>query len=74
MKIQLVSCAHVNGLQFYDVLLSIDGKGFSLLPVLYSSIDYCWYVNLPDRLLYVTTLYSDLIQYLCGIIRELFNL
>lgn len=74
MKIQLVSCAHVNALQYYDVLITIDGKEFSLLPVLYSSIDYSWYVKLPDRPLFVTTLYSDLMQYLSTFVRELFNM
>lgn len=74
MKIELVSCAHVNGLRYYDVRFVIDGTEFTLVPVQYSTIDYCWYVKLPDRPLFVSALYSDLINYLCEIIRELFNL
>lgn len=74
MKIELVSCAHVNGLQYYDVHFVIDGAKFTLVPVQYSTIDYCWFVKLPDRPLFVTTLFSNLIDYLCKIIRELFKL
>lgn len=72
MKIELVSCAHVNGWQYYDVHCIIDGTEFTLVPVLYSTVEYCWYVKLPDRLLFISALYSDLIDYLCMIIRELF--
>lgn len=74
MKIELVSCTHVNGWKYYDVHLFIDGTEFTLVPVQYSTIDFCWYVKLPDRPLFVTVLFSDLINYLCNIIRELFKL
>lgn len=72
MKIELVSCAHVNGWQYYDVHFVIDGTEFTLVPVLYSTIDHLWYVKLPDRPLFISALYSDLIDYLCTIIRDLF--
>lgn len=74
MKIELVSCAHVNGLQYYDVHCVIDGKDFTIVAAMYSTYDYCWYVKLPDRPLFVSAFYCDLIDYLSNIIRELFNL
>lgn len=74
MKIELVSCAHVNGLQYYDAHCVIDGRDFSIVPVLYSINDVCWFVKLPDRPLFVTAFYCDLIDYLTNIIRERFNL
>lgn len=74
MTITLVSCAHVNGIQYYDVQLVIDGKEFTLVPVLYSTIDCCWVVKLPDRPLFSSPLYSELMSYLSTFVRELYNL
>lgn len=74
MKIELVSCAHVNGWQYYDVHLFIDGAEFTLVPVLYSTVEHSWYVKLPGRPLFVSALFSDLMDFLCEIIRDLFYL
>ena len=71
MKINLVFCSHVNGLLFYDVHCVIDGTEFTLIPVLYSTIDYHWYVKLPDRPFFASTLRSDLFEYICNLIREI---
>ena len=74
MKIELVFCERVNGFEYYDVHCEIDGKDFTIVPVMYSNDNYCWYVKLPDRPLFVSALYSNLINYICNIVRELFNL
>ena len=72
MVIKLVSCANVNGFQYYDVHLVIDGKEFVICPVLYSTANYRWFVKLPTYPLFETGLYSELINHLCYIVRELF--
>lgn len=74
MIIKLVSFSCVDNMQYYDAVICSNSIEFKLTDVYYDIKNHLWSVKFPNRPLFETILFCDLISYLSGYVRDLFYL
>lgn len=72
MLIKLVSYSCVDNMQYYDAVVSFPSVEFAITSVYYDVLNHVWSVKLPGKPLFETILFSNLMQYLTDVIRDLF--
>lgn len=72
MLIKLVSFSCVDNMQYYDAVVCFPSVEFTLTCVYYDVLNHLWSIKLPNKSLFETRSYNELISYLIDIIRELF--
>lgn len=72
MVIKLVSCSCVDNMQYYDAIISYPSVEFSLTSVYYNVRTHVWSVKFPDKPLFETVVFSELISYLTEFVRDMF--
>lgn len=72
MLIKLVSYSCVDNMQYYDAVVCFPSIEFTLTCVYYDVSNHLWFVKFPNRPLFETYSYCELISFLTGIIRDLF--
>ena len=72
MIIKLVSRSCVDNMQYYDAIVYSNDKEFFLTDVYYNVHAHVWFVKFPNRPLFKTILFSDVIKYLTEYLRDVF--
>lgn len=72
MIIKLVSCSCVDNMQYYDAVICSNSIELKLTNVYYDVLNHLWSIKFPNRPLFETILFSDLINYLTEYVRVLF--
>lgn len=72
MIIKLVSCSCVDNMQYYDAIICSNSIECKLTDVYYDVLNHIWSIKLPNKPLFETILFSDMINYLTEYVRDLF--
>lgn len=72
MIIKLVSCSCVGNMQYYDAVICSNCVEFKLTNVYYDVLNHVWSIKIPNKPLFETILFSDMINYLTEYVRDLF--
>ena len=72
MIIKLVSCSCVDNMQYYDAVICSNSIEFKLTNVYYDVRNHLWSIKFPNRPLFESILFSDMVNYLTEYIRDLF--
>lgn len=72
MIIKLVSRSCIDNMQYYDAIVCSNNNEIFLTDVYYNVRDHVWSVKFPNRLLFKTIFFSDVINYLTEYVRDLF--
>lgn len=72
MIIKLVSCSCVDNMQYYDAVICYPSIEFALTSVYYDLANHVWSVKFPNKPLFETILFSELISYLTEFVRDMF--
>lgn len=72
MIIKLVSCSCVDNMQYYDAVICSNCIEIKLTNVYYDVLNHVWSIKFPNKPLFETILFSDMISYLTEYVRDLF--
>lgn len=72
MIIKLVSRSCIDNMQYYDAIVCSNNNEFFLTDVYYNVRVRVWSVKFPNRPLFKTILFSDVINYLAEYLRDVF--